>query len=491
MARFATTALAHHRALLAFVVAHLAMLPVSAGGAGGSSVGEMLRGFVGASAADNLAAPADAKAVDGQVHVVPLHKQLVPVRSEDGVISFKSVYFGNIFLGAPKRQEFSVVFDTGSGHVILPSTLCETETCLLHRRYNMSESAVAQQVDYDGSPVLPGAPRDQITIAFGTGEVTGQFSRDRLCLGVDSSEAGDCIDMQVVMASEMSEDPFATFTFDGVLGLGLDSLALSPEFSFFGMLSRHGNLRDARFGVFLADSDEDFSEISFGGHNPRRVESDLFWAPVASPEMGYWQVQVVAVRVGNVTLDFCKDGTCRAVVDTGTSLIAVPVGVADDLQDRLESALTEPPPSADGKTDCRKASGSELEFELSSGETLKLTPGDYARPSLRMSPEADDAAAVAQAAAAMEGEAAEPMRCHPTLMPVDLPEPIGPKLFIWGEPVLRKYYTTYDWEKKRIGFALASHRRPGAADGAAAASGATADEGEVATTGDAPLLMML
>merc|ERR1712048_1303135 len=49
--------------------------------------------------------------------------------------------------------------------------------------------------------------------------------------------------------------------------------------------------------------------------------------------------------------------------------------------------------------------------------------------------------------------------CHPTLMPMDLPEPLGPKLFILGEPVLRKYYTVYDWKHKRVGFGLARQEK--------------------------------
>ena len=32
---------------------------------------------------------------------------------------------------------------------------------------------------------------------------------------------------------------------------------------------------------------------------------------------------------------------------------------------------------------------------------------------------------------------------------VKLPEPLGPKLFILGEPVLHRYYTVYDWEQKK------------------------------------------
>jgi len=45
------------------------------------------------------------------------------------------------------------------------------------------------------------------------------------------------------------------------------------------------------------------------------------------------------------------------------------------------------------------------------------------------------------------------------LMAMDIPEPIGPKLFILGEPVLRKYYTVYDTAKLQVGFSKAKHMK--------------------------------
>merc|ERR1719213_1533858 len=46
--------------------------------------------------------------------------------------------------------------------------------------------------------------------------------------------------------------------------------------------------------------------------------------------------------------------------------------------------------------------------------------------------------------------------CRPRLMPVNMPAPLGPKLFILGEPALHRYYTVFDWEGPRIGMALAN-----------------------------------
>mmetsp|Transcript_35681 Transcript_35681/g.90922 ORF Transcript_35681/g.90922 Transcript_35681/m.90922 type:complete len:99 (+) Transcript_35681:2-298(+) len=47
--------------------------------------------------------------------------------------------------------------------------------------------------------------------------------------------------------------------------------------------------------------------------------------------------------------------------------------------------------------------------------------------------------------------------CKPMLMAMDFPAPIGPKLFILGEPVLRRFYTVYDTKEHRVGFGLARH----------------------------------
>merc|ERR1719281_745792 len=46
--------------------------------------------------------------------------------------------------------------------------------------------------------------------------------------------------------------------------------------------------------------------------------------------------------------------------------------------------------------------------------------------------------------------------CSVALMTLDIPPPKGP-LFIFGDPFLRKYYTVYDRQSLKVGFALARH----------------------------------
>merc|ERR1719263_1341913 len=49
-----------------------------------------------------------------------------------------------------------------------------------------------------------------------------------------------------------------------------------------------------------------------------------------------------------------------------------------------------------------------------------------------------------------------PRFCRPRLMPVNMPAPLGPNLFILGEPVLHRYYTVFDWAGPKIGLGLAN-----------------------------------
>jgi len=372
------------------------------------------------------------------IRTVPLRKQYVPMVKNNRTVAYKTAYFGEVHVGTgPQPQRFTVVFDTGSGHLILPSSTCRSETCEKHTRYNRSSSSTAVDIEHNGLLVQPNATkRDQLNITFGMGRVVGEFVQDIVCLGQNSS---DCMELRLVVAKYMSPDPFGLFSFDGVLGLGLDALTLNPRFNFFGQMVAQGLVTEPRFAVYLARHENGQNAITFGGHEDRCAASEIQWTPVAKQELGYWQVQIKAVRIGDLVLDDCADGGCRAILDTGTSLLSVPRQSSRTMHSLLARPL--PGEGVDhSKIDCRTVPGAQIHFDL--GVTvISLGVEDYSRP--------------APYNATTPGSDKWRMYCRSLLLPVDIAPPLGPRVFIWGEPVLRKYYTVYDWASKRIGFSVA------------------------------------
>jgi hypothetical protein len=341
--------------------------------------------------------------------------------------SQSSEYYGQVIVGSPP-QKFMVVFDTGSGNLLLPSTECVDEACTSHKRFDSGLSATAMQVAYADQPSTPVAAdgsRDVVTITFGTGEMSGVYIRDNICLGT-----GDiCSQANFVAATEESDEPFSLVPFDGILGLSLPQMAEGPSFSVLDRLVESGVLQESVFGVFFGNDGEQ-SEITFGSYKKNQMDTELFWAPVTIP--GYWQVAMDDITLNNKNMGLCSGAQhkCQVAVDTGTSLLAGPSDVVSALVEKLQVA-----------DDCSNLQSlPDLGF-IVGDHILNLKPEDYV------------------------AETSE--RCSVGLMSLDIPPPKGP-LFIFGDPFLRKYYTVYDRKNMRVGFALAKHKadpsnRPGAA----------------------------
>jgi len=268
-----------------------------------------------------------------------------------------------------------------------------------------------------------------------------------------------CVKLRLIAATAMSEEPFKDFKFDGVLGLGLDGLSQAPEFNFLDVIAdsfaKNNGQRKGKtphtFGVFLADDTEEESKITFGGWDDNHmVQEALSWNDVLDPEMGHWTIRIGAIRVEyqdgtEESMTLCKEG-CKGVVDTGTSLLAVPSMAFSELYTLLRH-----PAHMEGH--CH-GPGPKLHIELDTF-TVTLEPEDYSRlertPPRKTRPRFDAKPHNVSASGRTD------LHCKPMLMSMDLPAPLGPKLFILGEPVLRKYYSVYDGKAKKVGFARARH----------------------------------
>jgi hypothetical protein len=242
--------------------------------------------------------------------------------------------------------------------------------------------------------------------------------------------------MSVVAATHLSDIPFRAAPYDGTIGLGLRGLSLRPGFNFlnsFGMLGdmdsknaeRNAQSLLPHFALYYG---QHFGEAAFGGHNPERLSSPLAWVPVLTPEDGFWQVQIVSIRSGNHTLKACGRGTCRGIVDSGTSSIGVHASMMPEFANAFSA-----PKSIDFPAPLPGCAGPDVHLELQGDVQLTLTAEDYART----------------------GPSSV---CKPRFSPLEgLPESFEGVLVL-GEPLLRRYYTVFDWTPKneKIAFGLAA-----------------------------------
>jgi saccharopepsin len=342
-----------------------------------------------------------------------LAHQAAAMSMADMRVVHKTEYWGSIGLGTPS-QTFTVIFDTGSGNLIVPGTNCTSLPCLQHRRYDGSKSESGSVVGKRGAGLdVDPDQRREATIKFGTGKVHGSFVHDELCLAPNT-----CSKVNFLTAIQETDEPFADCDFDGIMGLGFSDLSMGQGFNILDEIG--GALPKQQVSVYLSDTGK--SQISFGGYDPSLAASSLLWVPVS--HQSYWQIGIDDISFNNEKTGLCSD--CQVAVDTGTSLLAGPSSVIDSLQEKLQV-----------KEDCSNFKDlPNLGFVIGD-KVLNLAPTDYIDKS---------------------------DTCELSLMALDVPPPRGP-LFVLGDPFLRRFLTVYDKQGPRVGFAVA-HHEGGAEDNA-------------------------
>lgn len=322
-----------------------------------------------------------------------------------------SQYYGAISIGTPP-QDFTVLFDTGSSNLWVPSIHCSffDLACWVHHRYNSKKSSTYVQ---NGT---------EFSIRYGRGSLSGFISGDTV------SVAGLLVPKQQI--GEAVKQPGITFAvarFDGVLGMAYPSISVSNVTPVFDTAMAAKLLPQNVFSFYIS---RDLTaavggELILGGTDPQYYTGELHYVNVT--RKAYWQIGVTGIEVGN-QLTLCK-ASCQAIVDTGTSLITGPVNEIRALQKAI-GAL--PLIMGEYMIDCKKIPSLPVVSFNIGGKMYNLTGEDYV---------------------INESQKGIPI-CLSGFMAMDIPPPAGP-LWILGDVFIGKYYTVFDRNTDRVGFATA------------------------------------
>ncbi|KAI9565771.1 hypothetical protein GHT06_009564 [Daphnia sinensis] len=323
-------------------------------------------------------------------------------------------YFGPITLGTPP-QDFSVIFDTGSANLWVPSSQCAEENlaCKVHNQYNSSLS----------STYTPNGT--EFSIQYGTGAMDGFLSTD--ILGVAGVQVID------QTFAEAVHEPGAVFVaghFDGILGMAYPSIAVQGVVPMFQNMLAQGLVEEPVFSFWInrnASDPEHGGEIVFGGSNPEHYEGEINYLPVT--RKAYWQFHADGLNIdGMPEYSFCTGG-CEMISDTGTSVIA---GPSEEV--RLLNLLIGAVPIINGEAaiSCLRIPYLPLITITISGLPYTLEGEDYILK--------------------VDDPATNSSTCISGFIELDIPPPSGP-LWILGDMFIGKYYSIYDFGLDRIGLA--------------------------------------
>lgn len=257
-----------------------------------------------------------------------VHK-ILPLKND-----YDTTFYGEISLGSPP-QPFRVIFDTGSADTWVFSAQCGSTACHGHSQFNQNRSKTYQQT--------PNA----FKIRYGTGRVSGTVGIDQLRI------AGLLLkNLTFGETTRAIGTEFEDTNFDGIFGLGFDSLKRIPgTMSPFMRLMQSGLIRDPIFALRLRckndlESQGDGGFLTLGGYDPLQVKGTIQWIKVLNSNTPtYWQVPLDGILLstkttGAITVDFKKPA--RAIIDSGTSLILCPLATAVEINSQIGATKLSP-----------------------------------------------------------------------------------------------------------------------------------------------------
>ncbi|CAI5727848.1 unnamed protein product [Hyaloperonospora brassicae] len=353
-------------------------------------------------------------------------------------------YVGSVGIGNPP-QYVDMAFDTGSSDTWVPGVHCAS--CSPHHRFDALQSTTFFDT------------RAKFYDEYGSGSVSGT-------VGIDSITVSGYAVTNVRFGVARAESTrLQTFLADGIFGLGFENLAhITRPTAFAKLAGQHADLANMFAFHLTPEASRTGSELHLGGYDLSVVgpNASFHYTPVVQlPPFDaflYWSIQMndfsVLATDDEAHTDSSNDSHlesvvlatlcrpfCYAIVDTGTSFISVPARHFDDVVRAITRDC-----DCDG-VHCSAVAVNDfpvLRFGIAPDHVLLLQPQDYI-------------------------SCADYGQCTLQL------QASSDHCWVLGDVFLKTYYTLFDAEHMRIGFACNSSVCRGSGTGDVFGAATTSD----------------
>lgn len=307
-------------------------------------------------------------------------------------------YVATVYLGS-KKKPVRMLVDTGAVSTWVMGSSCTSSGCKIHDSFGPGDSSTYE------------ASTDSFEIAYGTGDVAGNWVQDTVGF------AGFSVPFSFGVAETISSE-FNSYPMDGILGLCQGQKGDHPSFA---QTLKDKNLLTANiFGVNLHRGSDNINngEITFGA-----VDDSKFTGPITYTNTVKQGAQWI-IQLGDAGFNGEGSGLAgRDVsIDTGTSYCFIPADDAKLFYAGVPGAVV----SANGGTysvPCTTTIPAQFTF---SGVTYNIPTKDWVGG---------------------KSSGSDTM-CTSNIYPRDVS---GAGTWLLGDTFLKSVYTVFDMDKNRIG----------------------------------------
>ncbi|KAL7908435.1 aspartic peptidase domain-containing protein [Trichoderma velutinum] len=331
-------------------------------------------------------------------------------------------WYGELNVGTPP-QTLTVVFDTGSSDLVIPSTQCDANPGCTGLQHRFAPEKSETFTSLNGPFRIVYSTGTGVS-ASGTVELEGLISRDVMAVAGLQVQ-----DFQFGLITNQSA-AFGIDPFDGIVGMGFSSGLSTGSQTFLGALNSSGQISRAVYGLYLTPHSVGHAEISLGGVDSSKLASEINYIsvfPVTGQFNGTFEKVYVNNRATHVSSNY-------VIYDSGTANIVAPKYDAEEIYAMISPDIRPIDTVGTYGIPCSKLK------DLESSISFSIGGHNYTIPSQELSvgPISD-----------------QPGICQTLINSSGDGQARGS--WVIGGSLLKYYYTVWDIENTRFGLAQTLH----------------------------------